>query len=151
MSVDGREPRAAARVALHVVLPLALGTLAYAAYRSRSGGADVPLVAWLARVGATDAARATIGRAPLPRAIGGALPDLAWAWAFGAALSLVWRNQPIRDAAPWLAAGALAAIGAEVAQAAGLVAGTFDVLDVVAIGVGYALGAIVARRRRSVS
>lgn len=151
MSVSERAPRTAARIALHVALPLALGTLAYAAFRSRGGGSDVPIVGWLARAGATDAARATVGRAPVPRAIAGALPDLAWAWAFGAAVSLVWRSQPARAAAPWLAAGALAAIGTEAAQGVGLVAGTFDVVDVAAIAVGYALGAVVARRRRGIT
>jgi hypothetical protein len=127
---------------LHVVLPLALGTLVYAAYRDR----DIHVVAWLAEAGAVDAARDTVGRAPLPRVVVGALPDLAWAWAFGAALVLVWRGKPLREAMPWLAAGAVVALGSEIGQAFGVVPGTFDPVDLAAIAAGFVGGAAVARR-----
>ncbi len=129
-------------VALHVVLPLALGTLVYAAYRDR----DIHVVSWLAQTGAVDAARGTVGRAPLPRLVIGALPDLAWGWAFGAALVLVWRGKALREGMPWLALGALVALGSEIGQAFGVVPGTFDPIDLVAIAAGYAAGAAVARR-----
>jgi glycopeptide antibiotics resistance protein len=64
--------------------------------------------------------------------------------AFGASLALVWRRRRWREKAPWLAAGGQLALGAEVGQALGLLRGTFDVLDLVALGVGYVVGVLLA-------
>ena len=139
-------PAASGRVLLHVVLPLAIGTLAYASWRST----DVRIVAWMARIapgavrGLRDAHEAGGSRAP--GLLLGSLPDAAWAWAFGAALSLVWSGRSWREKAPWLGAGALLALFAEVGQAIGVVPGTFDAMDLVAIALGFAAGAMLAGR-----
>jgi hypothetical protein len=130
------------RAFLHIVLPLALGVVAYVAWRPTA----VRVVTWLPRV-VVDALRATLGRVPLPRIVAGSLPDAAWAWAFGAALGLVWRDGAARERAPWLAAGAAMAAGVEVGQAAGVIPGTFDWVDLASIAGGYALGALVAGQR----
>ena len=72
---------------VHVFVPLAIGTLAYAAWR----GADVRIVSWMSRVAPRGVAAVQgSGASRVPGVILGSLPDAAWAWAFGASLSLVW-------------------------------------------------------------
>ena len=136
--------RGLARVAaVHVVVPLVIGTLTYATWRST----DVRIVGWMSRIAPRGvAAMQGTGASRLPAVILGSLPDAAWAWAFGAALSLVWFGRAWREKAPWLAAGALLALCAEVGQAVGVVPGTFDVIDLAAIALGYAAGAALASR-----
>jgi hypothetical protein len=85
----------------------------------------------------------------VPALVAGSLPDGAWAWAFGASLALVWHGKSWRERAPWLGAGAALALFAEVGQALHVVPGTFDVVDLVAIALGYVLGAALAGRRSS--
>jgi hypothetical protein len=132
-----------ARVLVHVVVPLVIGTLAYAAWRST----DVRIVTWMSRIAPRGvAAMHGTGASRLPAVILGSLPDAAWAWAFGAALSLVWLGRAWREKAPWLAAGAVLALLAEVGQAIGVVPGTFDAIDLVAIALGFAAGATLAGR-----
>jgi hypothetical protein len=138
-----RTPSVPARLASHVALPLAIGALAYAAWRST----DVRLVTWMARIAPAGLAAMRGARpARAPALILGSLPDAAWAWAFGASLSLLWLGRPWREKAPWLGAGALLAVLAEVGQAAGVVPGTFDPCDLVAIALGFAAGATLAGR-----
>lgn len=133
------------QLAFHVVLPLVLGVAVYVAWRTT----DVVLVTWLPNA-VVHALRATIGAVPLPRVVVASAPDLAWAWAFGSTLALVWRGRPARLKAPWLAAGALVAAFAEIGQRWGVPPGTFDIVDLLAILAGYALGATVASRARGV-
>lgn len=129
------------RVLVHVVVPLALGTSTYAAWRS----SDVRIVAWMARIAPRGiAAVHGSGASRAPAVVLGSLPDAAWAWAFGASLALLWRERPWREKAPWLAAGALLALLAEVGQAIGVVRGTFDASDLGAIALGFAAGALLA-------
>lgn len=129
------------RVALHVVLPLVLGVLVYVAWRTT----DVELVTWLPEA-SVRALRGSIGRLPLPAAVLGSAPDAAWGWAFGAALALVWRGRPLRAKRWWLGGGAIVAAYAEIGQLWGVPPGSFDVIDLAAIVVGYALGAALASR-----
>lgn len=135
------------RVVLHVVLPLVLGVLVYVAWRTT----DVQLVTWLPDA-LVRALRGSLGRIPLPDFVRGSAPDAAWGWSFGAALALVWRGRPLRAKARWLAGGALVAAYAEVGQLWGLPPGRFDVIDLFAIVLGFAIGAAIASRsgRRSV-
>jgi len=134
------------RVALHVVLPLAIGVLCYAAWRSK----DIQVVAWMSRI-APRGVDAMQGAASsrVPSVILGSLPDAAWAWAFGASLMIVWHGRPWREKAAWLGGGATLAIAAELGQAFHVVPGTFDVADLVAIAAGFVLGAALAGRGRA--
>jgi hypothetical protein len=132
------------RVLLLVAAPLVLGALVYVAWRPT----DVVLVGWLPAV-IVHALRTTLGSWHLPRVIVESAPDLAWAWAFGAALALVWRARPWRAKAPWVAVGLIVAASAEIGQLWGVPPGTFDVMDLAAIVVGYALGATAASCARS--
>jgi hypothetical protein len=132
-------------VAVNVVLPLAIGVLAYAASRSE----DVRIVGWLAHVipGAVRSARNGGAALGVPALLWGSLPDLAWAWAFGAMLAIVWRGRAWREKAPWLAGGAVVALLLELGQAWGVIPGTFDPFDLLAIAVGYTAGVLSARGR----
>ena len=131
----------ATRVLVHVVVPLAIGTLAYASWRST----DVRIVSWMSRIAPRGiAAVQGSGASHAPAVILGSLPDLAWAWAFGASLSLLWLGRPWREKAPWLVGGGFLALLAEVGQGVGVVRGTFDTSDLVAIALGFAAGALLA-------
>lgn len=134
----------ARRALVLVLLPLALGVLAYAAWRSE----DVRIVGWLTRVspGAVRSARDGGAAMGLPRVVVGVMPDLAWAFAFGASLALVWRGRPGAQRGAWLAAGFVVALACELGQAWGLVPGTFDRLDLLAIAVGYGAGVVLSGR-----
>jgi hypothetical protein len=140
--------RFAPRVLLHVVMPIALGGALYLSFRND----DIALFRWVEALGlghALDAARTVTRRLLpwLPRVVLGSAPDMAWAWAFGAALAMVWRAEPATIAArAWLGAGFAIAVGIEVGQGLGIVPGVFDPVDLVAIGVGYASGAHVVLR-----
>lgn len=134
------------RVLLLVIAPLVLGAVVYVAWRPT----DVVLVGWFP-VAIVHALRTTLGAWHLPRVLVESAPDLAWAWAFGAALALVWRARPWRAKAPWLAAGLVVAASSEIGQLWGVLPGTFDVIDLAAIVVGYALGAIAASCARNVT
>jgi hypothetical protein len=133
---------------VHVVLPLVLGVLCYAAWRSQ----DVRIVAWMSRIaprGAVGGEGTEGGASRVPAVIVGSLPDAAWAWAFGSALALVWHGKSWREKAAWLCAGWAVAVFAELGQAIHVLPGTFDVADLVAIALGFVLGAAVAGRRFS--
>lgn len=127
---------------LHVVAPLAAGVLLYLALRAP----DIRLFAWM-RALSLDPAVAAIRalaapvRPHTPGWLAGSAPDGAWAYAFGAALGLMWRGaERRRGARAWLAAGAAITAFLEIGQAAGVVPGVFDPLDLVFMLGGYALG-----------
>jgi hypothetical protein len=125
-----------------VVLPLVLGVVAYVAWRTT----EVRVVTWIPH-GVVTVLRGTVGRIPMPRVVTGSLPDAAWGWAFGAALALVWRARAWSEKAIWLGVGGALAIGVEIGQGVGVIPGVFDWIDLVSIGVGYALGAATATPR----
>jgi hypothetical protein len=129
------------RVLLLVVVPLVLGAVVYIAWRP----ADVVLAGWLP-AGVVRPLHATLGAWHPPRIVIDSVPDLAWAWAFGAALALVWGKERWRAKGPWLAVGLVVAASAEIGQLWGVPPGTFDVVDLVAIVIGYILGVTVASR-----
>lgn len=139
-------PAAAARTAAaalaRVVAPLALGGAFYLALRAP----DIRLFAWaraLGLGGAVEILRAWAAplRLHVPAFALGSLPDAAWAWAFGAALALVWGRL-----SAWTLAGAAATAALELGQAAHVVPGTFDPVDLAAMLAGYLAGAACGAR-----
>ncbi|HSO32824.1 MAG TPA: hypothetical protein VLT33_09910 [Labilithrix sp.] len=144
MGAPGPARGTASRALFLVALPLALGVVAYAAWRSD----DVRIVSWLTRLspGGVQSARSGGAALGVPRVIVGIVPDLAWAFAFGAALALVWRGRAGRQRTAWIAAGGGVALACELGQAWGLVPGTFDPLDLLAIAVGYVAGVALSGR-----
>jgi hypothetical protein len=129
------------RSLVHVVGPLALGVLAYFVFRAP----ELRLFGWAHALG-LDAAiaaihSATIGvRRLVPASIAGSFPDLAWSYAFGSALALVWRDSRTRAARAWMLLGLFVTISLELAQAFRIIEGVFDWLDLVAMIGGYWLG-----------
>ena len=73
-----------------------------------------------------------------PDAIRFHFADAAWGWALGAALSLVWANDPGVRRTGWFVVGAIFVVGTEIAQLAGLMPGTFDPIDIIVSIFAYA-------------
>ena len=68
-------------------------------------------------------------------------PDAAWSFALACALQLIaGSTRSTARATRWHLAGVALAVGYELGQGAGVVRGTFDPLDLLAIVAGYALG-----------
>lgn len=136
--------------AAFVVLPLALGVLAYLALRAPG----IRLFSWAHAVGldglvaAIRAASAPL-RDRLPAWVVGSGPDAAWAFAFGAAVGLVWRGRSSRAAWAWRVGCGLVAIFIEAGQGLGVVPGVFDALDLASMALGYALGCAITSRSRT--
>ncbi|CAN5571012.1 hypothetical protein BH09MYX1_BH09MYX1_53020 [soil metagenome] len=142
---------------LHVGLPLALGLSIYLLFRKD----DIALFRAFDALGLRfllDHLR-PISRpiaSLLPRVVLGSAPDAAWAYAFGAALSLVWARDArhardfnhVQDARIWIVLGFVIAIGVELAQLAHLIEGVFDPVDLGVMAGAYALGALATSRVR---
>jgi hypothetical protein len=130
----------------HVIAPLAAGVLIYILFRAP----NIRLFDWLTAAGlagAVDAARRAAAGLSLPRPLLYTLPDALWAYAFGAALGLIWIGGASRPRALWIAAALLIACAIELGQAASIIPGTFDWLDLLAIAAGLAAGALWAPLR----
>lgn len=103
---------------LHIVLPLAIGTWIYLAFRSES----LLAIQWLEQLG--DAVRA---EATIPHFILYCLPDGLWVYAGTAWMLMIWEKTNA-----WVLSFAVVMVAAEFGQLAGLVPGTYDPLDIVA-------------------
>jgi hypothetical protein len=114
---------------------LALGALPYFARPQTTlvGGA----------VGLPSAGSALLRR--VPPAIAGSLPDAAWAFALAYTVAVLWAEGPPLARRTWLSVGLALAAGWEIAQAARLVPGTFDLLDLIASVIAYGMGLVAAR------
>lgn len=127
-------------VLARVVAPLALGAALYLLLRED----DIALFRWVEALGGGPLLGAMRGAthglaAFVPRFVLGSFPDGAWAFAFGAAMALVWRaERGTLSARVWLALGFVVAVGIEAGQGLGVVPGVFDPLDLLAIALGYA-------------
>lgn len=145
-SVTKRPPLPWKALATGVLAPLGIGACVYLFLR--------PNEAWfLARLGGDVSAIRRLREltvpmgAHVPQLVLDVVPDLAWAFAAGALLSIAWRGSDRRPRIAWCAVGAVVTVGYEVAQTWHLVPGTFDPYDVAAQAGGYALGWIVHARR----
>lgn len=117
----------ARKAAIHVALPLSLGALSYVLLRPSALAAHVAL------------------RHFVPSVVRGSLADGLWAYALGAAISLVWSGGSRRGGFAWLGAGLALALGFEALQKLGLVRGVFDARDLAFMFVGYLLGVALTR------
>lgn len=130
------------------MLPLVVGTAIYVGFRSPR------LLGWrwgesLGVYDVTRAARDAIRstHVALPDWIVFTLPDALWQYALAFAMAHIWWRSPKRERWAWLALPVALGPGAELAQALGLVPGTFDPLDLVScIGAIAAAWIVVARR-----
>lgn len=146
-----RRPEGAARagwsLVLEVSIPLLLGGAIYLLARPRG----LVMFDWAGALGldaalgwAREASRPIASRAPSWLLYSG--PDALWAYAFAAFMRGLWRDRLHAESAPWLALGPALAIGSELAQAARLVPGTFDWIDLALVTMASV--AALARVRR---
>lgn len=114
----------------HVLLPVIAGATIYLSWRSptllvfdwlRASGFGGLIAAWRAAVApfAND----------FPEWVLFSLPDVLWVYALTFGMMIVWLPTPGWRGGLWVASGGLIACGGEIGQAAGLVAGTYDHLD----------------------
>ena len=116
-----------------VIAPLVLGAFAYFALR----GPEIRLFGWATAIGLAHVVGAIRWlaapiRPHVPAFIAGSLPDAAWAFAFGAALALVWKRASV-----WMWVGAAVTASLELAQALHLIPGVFDWIDLIAMVGSY--------------
>ena len=115
---------------LHVLLPLAIGSLIYVLARPTG----IRVFGWLDSVGlastvagARDATRSVV--ASLPGWLRFSLPNALWVYSFAWLLSALWGHRPTRASIPWLFVAPALGVGWELGQLVGLVPGTFHLLD----------------------
>jgi len=115
---------------LHVLTPITVGGLIYIRWREsnllmfrwlRNLGLET-LVAWL-RAGAGTVADGW------PYWAVYSLPDGLWVYALTALMILFWRDARSPIKVVWLSLGVLLGAGSELGQLAGIVPGSFDVID----------------------
>jgi hypothetical protein len=86
----------------------------------------------------------------LPQFVRFSLPDGLWAFSFTRAMCLVWEDVWTRQSMSWILLGPVVAIGSELGQAIHIIPGTFDIMDLFAVGVAcvIAVGLSLVPRRR---
>ena len=119
-------------IALHVVCPLALAVAIYALYRPQGPAALVSLGHWLCDSGCA------LRSVSLPSFVVFSLPDALWLYALLSAMAWVWGGNGGRAGQAWWCVAALAGPAHEALQAFGVLAGTFDVWDLLAYGLAAA-------------
>ena len=133
---------------LHVVVPLALGAAIYVLSRPSDirfvaflfGNPPPDWLEWLRQAPITD----TIKNYPV---VVWNLPDMLWAYASMAFFLLLWAKGSVENARFWLMIG-LAIVGSsEALQYFGLIDGTYDPRDVIAIITGSGLAFLVLFQR----
>ncbi len=139
--------RARARtVALHVVLPVAVGAAVYTAFRER-GLLVFGWYEWAGLGGAVEALRSfTMPAAPfIPRPLVYSLPDGLWVYALTALMARLWRGEAGFFKNFWLSTGLLCGPVAELLQIPRWVPGTFDPADLIVTAAAFAAALFIAR------
>ncbi len=126
---------------LEIGVPLILGGLIDIAFRP----ASLWMFAWARTLGLGASVEAFRALARpfghfVPAFVTFSLPDGLWALSLCSLTGVIWRDRLTGASAPWLIASPLIAIGSEIGQGFGLVPGTFDVADLLALVVACALG-----------
>jgi hypothetical protein len=129
-------PRARKLRFLHtdVLMPLVVGGCIYLLWRAPTL-LMFSWAAWLGLAGGVDFARAAAAPVStyLPAGILFTLPDAAWVYAWTAHFGLLWMGERRSTATTWTMLGLVLAAGGEVGQLLGVVPGTFDAADLVAV------------------
>jgi hypothetical protein len=74
-------------------------------------------------------------------------PDALWGYATGAFVSLVWLGANGRARIFWMIAGLALVAGYELGQAARIVPGTFDVVDLIVSCAAFAVAVLFVQRK----
>lgn len=135
-------------LALHAVAPVVLGAAIYLLWRSPA----LRVFGWVRAVGlgeGLDALRAEVAGLPVPDLVLYVLPDMLWTYALTAFMASVWAGRRGWGAAVWCSLGVVIGSGGEVLQAAGMLPGTFDWLDLVGCAAAGVLSGFLAHRRHT--
>jgi hypothetical protein len=135
-------------VVLHVFLPVLTGGTVYLSWRSSSllvfrwvdsCGFTAPLASWRRA--------AFIVVHVVPQWLLFSRPDALWVYALTALMVLIWSGVPHERASSlWVASGAILGCGGELAQAVGLVRGTYDPVDLTLSAVAGVMACSVIKR-----
>ena len=123
------------RFAIHVVLPIAIGTWIYVGWRST----DLLVFRWIEFCGLS----AFVFRpaVSLPDWVLYCLPDGCWVYAATSWMLLIWQRL-----VPWAWLALILGVGTELGQLAGFVPGSYDLVDILFYVVAFILaGAIHAQ------
>jgi hypothetical protein len=136
--------------AAHVLFPLTVGGSLYVLYRPRS----LVMFRWFDQLGVgsvADRLRAAMAvpDGAIPDAVIFCLPNALWLYAFVFQIRWIWQGQEGRLARFSVAAPMLLGIGPEPGQLAGVVPGTFDILDVATSVVAVSAALVAADLQRS--
>ncbi|MEN9443119.1 MAG: hypothetical protein RIS47_9 [Bacteroidota bacterium] len=112
-----------------IILPVALGTWLYLAYRST----QIRVFGWANTLALQTQIQQIRHLKPesLPDWVVFSLPAALWVFAWIYAMAYVWRFQTSKAARYWRYAAATLALASELAQAVQLIAGHFDTTDLV--------------------
>ena len=111
--------------ALHVIVPVFLGTAIYLLFRTT----NLLVFDWLGAIHLTEfvsSARQFVSAVRLPDWLLYSLPDGLWLYAITCWMILIWNRQP---PLPWLLCGLALGLGGELGQALAFVPGTYQHLD----------------------
>lgn len=127
-------------IALHVLAPVAVGAMIYLLFRSPS----LRVFDWVESLGLAESVllcREIVApiRIVIPDFIFYALPDGLWVYGLTSAMLLLWVGSRSGWATVWITVGLVLGLGGELGQLINLVPGTFDMLDMMAVGVGFVL------------
>ena len=120
---------------LLVFVVLCFGVMIYVATRTDA----LYLNQWLAHIGGNslkDFLQNLLSRISIPYWIIYSLPDALWMLALTLVVMMIWDFKLNRRSIPWIAGAFCAGILFEVGQGFHLVSGTFDVIDLISIGIG---------------
>jgi hypothetical protein len=118
---------------LHVFAPLLLGSVIYLLFRDQ----NLPISLLF---GSTLSAIRPAFFPRIPESILYSLPDALWVYSLTSIMAFIWQNSQSAFKAFWMSSGLLLAFAFELGQLAGVIPGTFDVLDLT----GAALAASLA-------
>ena len=114
----------------HVFLPIAAGAAIYLLFRSTG----LRVFSWVNSMGLmpfVSDLRTLVANVTLPDIILYSLPDAAWVYATTCAMTIVCSSTRSVSRKAWVSSGLSLSIGGELAQAAGVLPGTFDRVDVI--------------------
>lgn len=138
------------RYVLHVAVPLLAGGGLYLVWRSDR----LLMFDWAARFGLDGLLLSlrslpALREAPVPEWALYSLPAALWTYALFAYLTLLWGRATAPPVRPWLLLALLLSVGAECAQAVGLLPGVFCPVDMAATGLALSAGMIFPQKKKA--
>lgn len=138
------------RFTIHVFLPVIFGGIIYILWRSDT----LLLFKWASFLGAgpvISVARAVVHplSSDVPSLFFFSLPAALWLYATTSSLNIIWEGRRHRAWACWVLLALFIALGSEIAQAADLIPGTFDLIDTGSYVAAWLFSILFFRERRN--